>query len=294
MNGYVDRDGVTWRYSDQGAGPVIVALHGLAADASSWGPLADVLAGSHRVIAVDLPGYSLDSEAGDPQNPALLAQLLNAMLDELLPGVAITLVGHSFGASVAMLATHYAPRRYRALVLIAPGGFGVEVSPVLSVLSTRAGMATVRLLHTRPLSRSIHRAADRIARVQTDRPGYSLDGVMAAYERLGSATARNQLRRAAKQVMGARRAAAPDAAGALPSEVPVLIIWGTQDHVLPAWQADAAKKLLPWSEVRTIDEAGHTPHQTHPAVVRELIEEFLASPAVLERGRGEAREDGPR
>jgi pimeloyl-ACP methyl ester carboxylesterase len=330
VNQSTDIDGVRWTYSDTGAGPVVVLLHGLAADTSSWDHLGTLLAREHRIICIELPGYSLRSDRADPPAPAALALSLDAMLAQVLaepseasvPSVApqpsippdpsvlavppdppnppnppdsrarITLVGHSFGASVAMMAAHYSPERYLALVLIAPGGFGIEVSPVLSVLSTRAGMAAVRVLHTRAISRSIHRAADRIARVQTERPAYSLDGVMAAYERLGDRAARDQLRRAARQVLGARRSANPRAAAQLPAQVPVLIIWGAQDHVLPAWHADAAKKLLPWSEVRLIDQAGHTPHQTHPGEVQAMIDGFLASPAVLARAGEGAGDTG--
>jgi pimeloyl-ACP methyl ester carboxylesterase len=276
---------VSWAYSDTGAGPVVVLLHGLAADAGSWQRLARLLARRHRVISVDLPGYSLTS-GDDPVAPAALAEALDTMLGELLPAAELwTFVGHSFGASVAMMATRRAPDRCLALVLIAPGGFGAEVSPVLSALSTRAGMAAVRVLHTRALSRPIHVFAERIARVQTDRPSYSLDGVMRAYERLRTRAARDQLRRGAKQVLGARRSAGPVAAGQLPPEVPVLIIWGSQDQVLPAWHADAARKLLPWSEVRIIEAAGHTPHQTHASEVRTIVEDFLTSAAVRDRAR---------
>jgi pimeloyl-ACP methyl ester carboxylesterase len=282
----LDRDGVSWSYTEAGSGPVVVLLHGLAADATSWSRLADLLARDHRVISLDLPGYSLTGDSGEPLAPGLLAQLLNSMLGELVPTPAqITLVGHSFGASVAMMAANYAPERYLALVLIAPGGFGIEVSPVLSVLSTRPGMAAVRVLHTRVLSRTIHRAADRIARVQTERPAYSLDGVMQAYERLANPATRDQLRRAAKQVLGARRAASPAAAGALPAQVPVLIVWGSHDHVLPAWHADTARKLLPWSDVEIVEHAGHTPHQTHAGEVMTRVGRFLGSPAVRERSR---------
>src|SRR5262249_14266437 len=100
---------------------------------------------------------------------------------------------------------------------------------------------------------------------------------MRAYDRLATRSARDQLRRAAKQVMDARRAADPWAAAELPQTVPVLIVWGAQDQVLPAWHAQTAPKVLPWSEVRLIEGAGHTPHQTRAGEVGALIEAVLAA-----------------
>jgi pimeloyl-ACP methyl ester carboxylesterase len=65
--------------------------------------------------------------------------------------------------------------------------------------------------------------------------------------------------------------------------IPILVLWGREDRVLPVWQAKNATAMLPWSTVRVLDGVGHTPHRSHPYEVARLVTQFVASDAVRRR-----------
>ncbi len=118
---------VAWR--EAGAGVPLVLLHGIGAGALSWAGQLAGLAGTHRVIAWDAPGYG--SSTPLPMAQPLAADYARA-LGEWLGKLGLTeliLVGHSLGALVAAAfaaqAAEQAPLRLRSLVLASPArGYG--------------------------------------------------------------------------------------------------------------------------------------------------------------------------
>ncbi|MBC7927334.1 MAG: alpha/beta fold hydrolase [Bryobacteraceae bacterium] len=107
-------------YQVRGEGPPLFLLHGLAGSSRWWARNIEALSGSHRVYALDLPGYGgLRRSRGDFVLAAGAEWLLRA-IDFLEPGVPVSLMGHSMGALVcAMLAASEVGRVDR-LVLAAP------------------------------------------------------------------------------------------------------------------------------------------------------------------------------
>lgn len=118
---------VAWR--EAGAGPPLVLLHGIGAGALSWAGQLEGLAGTHRVIAWDAPGYGSSTPLPPPQPLALdYARALGEWLGEI--GVTeLVLVGHSLGALMAAAwaarADESGSKRLRSLVLASPArGYG--------------------------------------------------------------------------------------------------------------------------------------------------------------------------
>jgi pyruvate dehydrogenase E2 component (dihydrolipoamide acetyltransferase) len=70
----------------------------------------------------------------------------------------------------------------------------------------------------------------------------------------------------------AQRADSGPAAAALPENVPVTVVWGSADRVIPAEQAGS----VPGAVRRVVDGAGHMPHMERPAEVLAAIEETIA------------------
>ncbi len=107
-----------------GGGPAIVAIHGLTSNHTAWYPIADVLGGSHRLIAYDLrgrgdsekpaKGYSLAEHAAD-----LLGLLDHFDLDRAV------IMGHSLGAHIGVRFASHHPDRVAKLVLF-DGGLDVR------------------------------------------------------------------------------------------------------------------------------------------------------------------------
>lgn len=87
-------------YSDRGQGPVIVFAHGMGSDRSSWDPLVDRLQDGFRCVAVDLPGHGESSDEGCDSLSATTA------IHDLVKHLGLeapTIVGHSLGATIALL-----------------------------------------------------------------------------------------------------------------------------------------------------------------------------------------------
>jgi pimeloyl-ACP methyl ester carboxylesterase len=102
-------------FSDQGAGAPVVLLHGFGLDGRSWTPQIAAFAASHRVIVVDLPGFGPGGQRlTGAHGPAAEVRLV---LDAL--GVdRAHLVGHSFGAAVAVDLALSSPERVSSLTLV--------------------------------------------------------------------------------------------------------------------------------------------------------------------------------
>jgi pimeloyl-ACP methyl ester carboxylesterase len=112
-----------------GAAPILL-VHGYGASTASYAPVLDELAAQHRVIAVDLPGFgSSDRLAGD-YSPGALADVLVEILDQKKVGK-VHLVGHSWGASVALAFALRHPDRLERLVLISGWVYDDQLLPVM-------------------------------------------------------------------------------------------------------------------------------------------------------------------
>ena len=118
---FLDVDGVRLHYVERGAGPVVVLLHGngaLAQDFENCGLVAE-LARHYRVIAFDRPGYGYSDRPRDRLwTPEHQAELLLAALCRLNVSNALVL-GHSWGAMVALAMGLRNPGLVRGLVLLA-------------------------------------------------------------------------------------------------------------------------------------------------------------------------------
>ncbi|MEQ1507956.1 MAG: alpha/beta fold hydrolase, partial [Myxococcota bacterium] len=106
-----------------GAGPPVVAIHGLllGSVAQWYFTLGPALAARHRVVMYDLPGHGLSSTRPGGYGLATLAADLERLLAELDgPADVVDLVGHSWGALVALTFAQAHPARVRRLVVIDP------------------------------------------------------------------------------------------------------------------------------------------------------------------------------
>ncbi|MFG2406990.1 alpha/beta fold hydrolase [Streptomyces brevispora] len=120
---------VRWPAADPDA-PVVVALHGITANALSWGPVARLLAGRVTLIAPDLRGRAGSSGLPGPYGIAGHADDI-AALTEALGLDRVVLAGHSMGAFVAALAAVRHPDRFGPLLLV-DGGIGFPAPTHLS------------------------------------------------------------------------------------------------------------------------------------------------------------------
>src|SRR5919107_3023619 len=139
------------RFHRAGAGPLVVLLHGIAGTADTWAPVADALAARHTVIAPDLLGHG---ESAKPRGDYSLGAYASGVRDLVaaLGHDRATVVGHSLGGGIAMQFAYQFPERVERLVLIASGGLGREVHPLLRAATLPGSELVLPLLtHARVL-----------------------------------------------------------------------------------------------------------------------------------------------
>jgi pyruvate dehydrogenase E2 component (dihydrolipoamide acetyltransferase) len=250
------------RYAGVGQdGEVVLLVHGYGGDRNSWLFLQEPLAARHRVYALDLPGHGTSAKDVGDGSVGVLADAVLGVLDSIGAERA-HLVGHSLGGAVAAEAAARDPRRIGSLTLIAPSGFGPEINA--GYLRGFADAQTRREL--KPVVGQLFADESLVTRQVVDD--------LLAYKRLdGVDEALHTLLGALLLPDGdAQRTDAATAVAALGGTVPVTVVWGRDDRVIPAAQAEAvagAVRVL-------VDGAGHMPHMERPAAVQAAIEAAIA------------------
>jgi pyruvate dehydrogenase E2 component (dihydrolipoamide acetyltransferase) len=250
------------RVGGAGVGEVVLLIHGYGGDRNSWLFLQEPLAARHRVYALDLPGHGTSSKDVGDGSVRVLADAVIGVLDSIGAERA-HLVGHSLGGAVAIAAATRDPRRIGSLTLIAPSGFGPEINA--TYLRGFAGAQTRHEL--KPVVGQIFADESLVTRqIVDDLLAYKrLDGVHEALHALLGALLLPD--------SDAQRADAATAVAAFGGAVPVTVIWGTADRIIPAAQAAS----VPGAVRHLVDGAGHMPHMERPAAVQAAIEEAIAA-----------------
>lgn len=254
----------------------IVLLHGTSDSLHAWDGWVRELARTRRVLRVDLPGFGLTGPAPDDNyRMAGYTRFMRALLDQQQLR-RVVLVGNSLGGEVAWMSAAALPGRVAGLVLLDPAGlpFEPDALPLGFAASRFAPSAWVsQFLLPRPLvKQSVEAVFGDPAKVTPE-----------LVDRFFEITLREGNRRALGlrvQALLAERGGQPyvDAWKAL--RLPVLMIWGERDRLIPPRYAQQYLDLrAPDAEpVRLVllPGIGHVPHIEDPAgslaVARPFIE----------------------
>jgi pyruvate dehydrogenase E2 component (dihydrolipoamide acetyltransferase) len=246
-------------------GAVVLLIHGYGGDKNSWLFLQEPLAARHRVYALDLPGHGASAkdvggaDLGDADLGGVLADAVAGVLDAVGAERA-HLVGHSMGGAVALAVAARDPGRIASLTLIAPSGFGPDINA--GYLRGFADAQTRREL--KPVIGLLFADESLVTRqVVDDLLAYKrLDGVDEALHALLGMLLDGDTQR------GDGAAALAVIGGA----VPVSVVWGAADRIIPAAHAESVAGAVRY----LVDGAGHMPHMERPGEVQAAIEETIA------------------
>jgi pimeloyl-ACP methyl ester carboxylesterase len=283
---YLTMHGHRRAYVKAGAGPVLVLLHGLGCDHTTWEPVIDRLAQDYTVIAPDLLGHGRSAK---PRADYSLGGYANGMRDLLtVLGVdKVTIVGHSFGGGVAMQFAYQFPERTERLVLVASGGLGPEVSPAIRAVTT-PGFHQVMGVLTLPGIRHVGKASLRGLARTPFKVTRDLDEVAEIYDSFKDPHARAAIRHVVSAVVDWRGQIVTMADRAyLTQAMPMAVVWGRDDAVIPVRHAANAEALGSDVDLEIIEDAGHFPHKDHPERFTEVVDRFIRStrPATYSRAR---------
>jgi pyruvate dehydrogenase E2 component (dihydrolipoamide acetyltransferase) len=253
-----DQQAPTIHCAENGDGAhTVVFVHGFGANHHVWDTLVARLAKRAKTFAYDLPGHGLSLDVPGAGSAKFAARAILADLSSR--GVeAAHVVGHSMGGAVATLMALAEPQRIASLTLLAPGGFGPEING--------------------PLLRRYAEATDRD----------EIRDCLAAMSGEGAAIPDDTLRpylnmrekpgQTEKLVEIAAAITQGDRQGVIPRELleklsmPVTVLWGTGDPVLPFAQTG---NLPARFTLHTVEGAGHmltgeAANRVHEAICANL------------------------
>jgi pimeloyl-ACP methyl ester carboxylesterase len=260
-------------YRQAGEGPVLLLVHGIAGTCESWREVVEPLARQHTVIAPDLPGHGAsEAAAGDYSIGALASGLRDLLL--ALGHERATLVGHSLGGGVAMQLAYQYPEMVERLVLVSSGGLGPEVSPVLRAAALPG--ADLFISVTAGAGQRVGSALGRGLAAIGLRPNADVAEVARAYASLEDPGRRAAFLDTLRAVVGTRgqRVAAGDRLY-LAESVPVLLIWGARDSIIPVRHGEDALRAIPGSQLEVFEDVGHMPQLEAPGRFIAVLEGFL-------------------
>jgi pimeloyl-ACP methyl ester carboxylesterase len=272
-----------------GEGPTLLLLHGIGDSAESWRDLIPMLAEHHRVIAPDLLGHGRSDK---PRADYAVAAYANGMRDLLsvLDVDRVTVVGHSLGGGVAAQFAYQFPERCERLVLVSSGGVSREVSLLLRLATSPLAELALPALAFPAVRMANRLAMELVRRSGTD---LALDAgeLLRVVEGLPDASARSAFVRTLRSVVDWRGQVVTMLDRCyLAAEMPVLLMWGGHDAVIPVAHAHLAHEAMPGSRLEVFDDAGHFPHHADPARFVTVLQDFLATTRPAQYRAGDWRE----
>ncbi|HET8797445.1 MAG TPA: alpha/beta fold hydrolase [Thermoanaerobaculia bacterium] len=230
--GFVRRtvdDVVYWERD--GAEPPVVLVHGVNDHAGTWFSIAPYLT-ARRVVLPDLAGHGESGPAAGPLPMSLLLSSLEAVIGRERD---IVLLGNSLGGWVATLYALAHPDRVQQLVLESAGGLARPFASPVTAASRDEAIVVLRAVHGPRfdppdwvIESLIARSKDSQLLRVTEGPEHALDGRLA------------ELR------------------------LPVTLLWGADDGVLPLSYARELQSLIPSATLHVIEGAAHIPHLQQP------------------------------
>lgn len=259
-----------------GSGPALLLIHGVGDNSKSWEPVLAKLAQRFTVIAPDLLGHG---ESDKPHADYSLPAFANGMRDLLaVLGIdRVTVVGHSFGGGVAMQFAYQYPELVERVVLVSAGGVSKEVSIALRLAAMPMGAEALNVLRApglmpviRGFGRAVHATlgSTRFGRDAADLvellEGFQDPAGLAAFAR----TLRSVVDTGGQYVTMLDRSY-------LAETLPVQIIWGEDDLIIPVEHARTAHAAIAGSRMEIFEDSGHLPMHDHPDRFVEVVERFI-------------------
>jgi pimeloyl-ACP methyl ester carboxylesterase len=261
-------------YVQAGSGPVLLLIHGIAGTSENWQEVIEPLARRHTVVAPDLPGHGRAApSAGDYSLGALAAWLRDLLI--ALGHERATLIGHSLGGGIAMQFAYQFPEMTERLVLVSSGGLGPEVSVILRAAALPG--AEWFIAATAALGSTVGSRVARGLAVVGLRPTADVAEVARGYVSLDDRDRRAAFLSTLHGVIGTggQRVDAGDRLY-LAEGMPVLIIWGARDPIIPVQHGENAHEAIPGSHLEVFEGVGHLPQLEAPGRFIAALERFIA------------------
>jgi pimeloyl-ACP methyl ester carboxylesterase len=272
-----------------GEGPLIVLLHGITSTSDCWREVMPRLAENHTVIAPDLIGHGRSAKPrGDYSLGAYAAGVRDLLA--LLGFESGTVIGHSFGGGIAMQFSYLFPEYVERMVLIGSGGLGREVHPLLRA-AVLPGSEWVLPLLAREWPVRAGDAVRSVAAKVGIEAGPDIAEFARGYASLSAEGASEAFIHTMRSVIDpdGQRVSALDRLY-LADQLPTMIMWGSDDPVIPVEHGRNAHRVVAHSRYVEIEGSGHWPMLDDPERVLRELNSFMEETEPFEWSLETARE----
>lgn len=270
-------------YHEAGQGLALLFVHGWGGSARYWAQAHHEFADQYRVITLDLPGFGASPAHTSAMFDDLAASVL-AFTDAL--GVErFALVGHSLGASVALLIASTVPDQVTQLGLVS---FGLTTSPVEQVIAGQIGAQYDRVAQLWGPWLTLARPWFALTR-----PNRQIAALTPPLPVLLAAPYIHHWPPPLNLAFGALDFAGMDPLSALESaasigdlrftsiaphaSMPTLVLGGRQDRIFPPINQRALASVLPNAQITLLDDCGHVPMVERPQQCYQALRTFLTA-----------------
>ena len=262
----------TLLYAEEyGQGPTLLLLHGLGASTFTWRYILPALARDYRVIAIDLKGFGHSDKPFDRKYSAADQAALVAAFIRKRELADVTLIGHSFGGTVALLTAlkfNREPSRIGRLVVIDAPALKQNFSDVAELINA-PGLPYAAMTATPPelmarLLLGYSRAPGRDAS-EADIRGYA-----APFYDLGS---RHAFVATAQAILDANKRRTGTLYRAI--QQPTLLVWCRRDRIVPLATGRRLERILPNAELAVLKRCNHLPQDEVPKALLAELRSFL-------------------
>lgn len=261
--------------------PPLIFIHGFGASIEHWRNNLPVIAQFHTVYALDLLGFGASRKADVEYSTALWTEQLHDFWQTFI-GTPVILVGNSIGSLVCLTATATYPEMVKGLVMLSLPDVSVRedmlpppIRPLVTVIENLVAspwlIKNILKIVRRP---NIIRHWAGVAYPNKSAVTEELVDILSspAYDD-GAGQTLLRLSRSVRQASFAK-----SVRDLLPQlEMPMLLIWGLQDKMIPPKQAREIATLNPNLKLVEWANAGHCPHDEYPDKFNLLLLDWLKS-----------------
>ena len=261
---WVRLNGINLKYLESGKGKSrhVLFIHGLGSSAERWLKIPDVLSLQFHTIVLDLPGF------GESDKPSTIDYTIENFRDVIIGfmdkiGIndgKTSIVGHSLGGYIAIEVAIINKPRIQKLVLIDSSGMLKKPTPLLEQYYKVA---------MNPSENEVRRVLVQMVADPSRIPSKIVEGFI---NRINSPNAKHALKstldNSANTQVGFDRLK-------LIEGISTLILWGIKDRVIPLNHSWLFNHAIKDSQMIIINDSGHAPFAEKPALVTEILQEFL-------------------
>lgn len=241
------------RYYEGGQGKTVVLLHGSGSQAGDWHGVVPALLRRYHLLVLDLPGHGESGPAEGALPVSDLADSLGALLDARSAGRPATLIGNSLGGWVSLLYAWRHPERVERVIGISSSGIFAPLQVPLMPKDREEARRLVAAIRGPHLAVPSDEELDEVVRRIAAGPASRLVAGLKAEDFLDTKAA--EIR------------------------VPVELVWGEEDGVLPLDYGRRLAALLPRARFHPLPRCGHMPQVHCPRELTRLLLGLLASPS---------------